>query len=89
MVTLYVRGQKVGTLPEGGKLLTELVEKRQVVELRDDAGNRIATITPEEPPASGGPDIPWEPGVTWEEIERRAKEPGFSIEEVRKRLGWA
>ena len=90
MVALYVGGQKVGTLADLEKLLPELAAKRQAAELRDDSGHRLCTINPEPaPPAPGEPLIPWEPDITREEIERRLAEPGLTIDEVRKRLGWA
>ncbi|MCE9562009.1 MAG: hypothetical protein K8U57_08135 [Planctomycetes bacterium] len=90
MVALYVGGEKVGTLADLERLLPELSAKRQAAELRDDTGNRLCTIAPEPPPlAPGEPLVPWDPTITLEELNRRAAEPGFTIEEVRKRLGWA
>ena len=90
MVALYVAGQKVGTLADLEKLLPELVAKRQAAEVRDDSGNRLCTINPEPmPPAPGEPLVPWDPTMTREDLDRIAAEPGLSIDEVRKRLGWA
>lgn len=38
---------------------------------------------------SAKPDDPdWVKAITPEEIERRRAEPGFTFEEVKKRLGW-
>jgi hypothetical protein len=80
MVMLYVRGKPIGPLTDV-KLLTELVESGQAVEFRDGEGKNLGRFSPE-------PIIPWEPDVTQEEVERRASEPGFTFDEVKKRLGW-
>jgi hypothetical protein len=89
MVTLYVAGKPVGSLADLNRLLPEFIAQHTRVEFRDEAGNSLGTFSPHHPPAPGEPIIPWEPNVTWEEIERRKNEPGYTIEEVRKRLGWA
>jgi hypothetical protein len=89
MVAVYVRGQKVGMLADLEKLLPELTATRQAAELRDDAGTRLCTINPNPDPVPGEPLVPWDPTITREELDRRAAEPGLTIEEVRKRLGWA
>lgn len=89
MVALYVGGEKVGTLADLEKLLPELAAKRQKAELRDDAGNRLGTIQPEPVLVPGEPLVPWDPTITREELDRRASEPGLTIDELRKRLGWA
>jgi hypothetical protein len=89
MVQLFVGGQPVGVIPDPEGLIVGLVARNQKAEPRDDAGNRIAVITPDAPSRpAGGPIIPWEPDVTEEEIQRRMAEPGFTFEEVKKRLGW-
>jgi hypothetical protein len=80
MVMLYVRGKPIGPLTDT-KLLTELVESGQPVEFRTDTGRNLGSFLPQ-------PIIPWEPEVTQEEIERRASEPGFTFDDVKKRLGW-
>ena len=90
MVALYVAGQKVGTLADLEKLLPELAAKQQAAELRDDAGNRLGTVNPEPTtPAPGEPLVPWYPTLTLDDLNRIAAEPGLSIDEVRKRSGWA
>jgi hypothetical protein len=81
MVTLYVGGQKVAWA-DAEKLFAETA-KTQTIEFRDDTGRVIATSVP-----GSEPIIPWEPDVTQEEINRRMAEPGFTFEEVKKRLGW-
>jgi hypothetical protein len=89
MVTLFVAGQPVGTLADAEKLIPEFIARNQRVELRDEAGNSLGTFSPHQPPTPGEPLIPWEPDVTQEELDRRLAEPGLTIDEVRKRLGWA
>ena len=88
MVTLYGRGQKVGTWAADEKLLSELTARNAPVEFRNDNGEVVGTFVPSQPPTPPEPLIPWEPNVTREEIERRKAEPGFTFEEVKKRLGW-
>jgi hypothetical protein len=88
-VAVYVRGQRVGVLTDLEKLLPELTATRQSAELRDDAGTRLCTINPTPEPAPGEPLVPWDPTITREELDRRAAEPGLTIDEVRTRLGWA
>jgi hypothetical protein len=89
MVSLYVDGQKVGTLADMERLIPDFIARRTRVELRDESGNSVGTFDPHSPPTPGEPLIPWEPGITREEIERRMAEPGLTIDEVRKQLGWA
>lgn len=89
MVTLYVGGRKVGTLADAERLIPELIARNQRVELRDDDGNAIGTLNPTPPPDPNVPLVPWDPTITVEELERRRSEPGYTIDEVRKKLGWA
>lgn len=91
MVTLYVGGKPIGSIADAGRLLPDLIARRETVEFRNDAGEPVSQLTPVEsvtPLPPGEPPIPWEPDVTWEEIERRVQEPGYTYEEVKKRLGW-
>jgi hypothetical protein len=88
MVVLYVQGNRVGTLAELDKLIPQFAAQRVKVEFRDEAGNALGTFTPTPARDPNEPLIPWEPNVTWEEIERRAAEPGMTYDEVKKRLGW-
>jgi hypothetical protein len=81
MVTLYVAGQKVAWA-DAEKLFADTAAKHPI-EFRDDSGRVIATTVP-----GAEPLIPWEPDVTQDEIDRRMAEPGFTFEEVKKRLGW-
>ena len=73
MVTLYVGGQKVGTLADAGKVIAEFIARNHPVEFRDDAGEVVGTFIPKPPPAPPEPLIPWEPDVTRDEIERRVR----------------
>ncbi|QJW95651.1 hypothetical protein FTUN_3205 [Frigoriglobus tundricola] len=83
-------GQPVGTLADAEKLIAEFFCRDQSIEFRDDAGELVGTFTP-KPPVLPPPDplVPWDPSITRKELDRRASEPGFSIEEARERLGRA
>jgi hypothetical protein len=85
MVTLYVAGKPVGTLADAERLLPGFVRDRQTVELRDEAGVPLATLTPRLP---AEPLVPWDPSIDMAELERRMAEPGYTLEEMEKRLGW-
>ena len=89
MVTLYANGRKVGTLDDNQALVTELVANPREIELRDDAGRVLARVIPEPVLNPNEPLVPWDPTLTREELDRRAAEPGLTIDDVRKRLGWA
>jgi hypothetical protein len=84
MVALYVGGHYIGKLHEDPDLLARLVRAGERVELRDESGNQLGKVIPTREPL-----IPWEPGVTQEEIDRRLAEPGLTLDELRERLGWA
>jgi hypothetical protein len=73
MVTLYVRGQKVGTWSDGEKF-----------EFRNENGDVVGTFVPSQ--TASDPD--WVRAITPEETARRMAEPGFTFEEMKKRLGW-
>ena len=87
MVTLYVEGKPVGTLADAEKLIPEFIAKNLRVEFRDDAGIPIGTFTPTPPLPPGEPLVPWDPSITQADLDRVLAEPGFSFEEVKKRLG--
>jgi hypothetical protein len=83
MVTLYVGGNKIGAVPDSEALVRQLVAQHAPVEFRDEKGQRLGTFTPEKEPI-----CPWEPGLTQEELDRRAAEPGGkSLADILKRLG--
>lgn len=88
MVTLYAAGEKVGTLADAERLISEYIARNYPLEFRDDAGELVGTFIPKQRPLPPEPLIPWEPDITQEEIERRMAEPGLTFEEVKKRLGW-
>jgi hypothetical protein len=62
--------------------LIQLIENREPVEFRSQSGGRLGAFSPAERP------IPWDVQITKEELDRRSQEPGYSFEEVKKRLGW-
>lgn len=57
-------------------------------EVRGPDGRVLGRFTPVKPLAPGEPLVPWDPSITREELDRRAAEPGLTIDEVRERLGW-
>ena len=81
MVTLYVGGQRVGSRAEAEKLFAKTARTRPV-EFRDEHDAVIATSTPRPEP-----DPDWVKAITPEETARRKAEPGFTFEELKKRLG--
>lgn len=89
MIELYVAGKRVGTLADAETLFPQLIARNEKVELRDANGNAVGTLHPSPPPGPGEPLIPWDPTITREELERRAGEPGYTFDEVRKMLGWS
>jgi hypothetical protein len=82
MVALYVGGRKV-EWADAERVLADPIGTGPV-ELRDGAGAVVARIKIER--VADDPD--WVKAITPEEIERRTAEPGFTFEEVKKRLGW-
>lgn len=88
MVALYVGGEKIGLLADLEKLLPEIRAKGQNVEICDDSGRSLAKIYPRGESDPNEPLVPWEPGVTQEELDRRTSQPGLTYEEVKQRLGW-
>ncbi|MDB5308983.1 MAG: hypothetical protein JWO38_3185 [Gemmataceae bacterium] len=88
MVTLYVGGEKVGTLAEADRLIAEFIARNHPIEFRDDSGELVGTFFPKQKPLPPEPLVPWDPTITLEDIERIKGEPGFTFEEVKKRLGW-
>lgn len=67
-------------------LLAELRRAADVVELKDPDGNVVGRFAAARRPDE--PIIPWEPGVTREELDRRDAQPGYTFDEAKKRLGW-
>jgi hypothetical protein len=83
MVMLYVGGKKIAWA-DAEKLFANSQTGARDIELRDDHGTVLGRFVPETP--SEDPD--WVKAITPDEIERRLAEPGYTFEEVKKRLGW-
>lgn len=82
MVTLYVGGKKVA-FEDAEKVFGGAPS----IELRNDAGQVMVRFIRQS--IEVNPDDPdWVKAITPEEIERRMAEPGYTFEEVKKRLGW-
>jgi hypothetical protein len=88
VVSLYVAGEKVGTLADAAKLIPEFIAKNHPIEFRDDTGEVVGTLIPKQPPTPPEPLVPWDPSVTREELERRMAGEFVTFDEVKKRLGW-
>ena len=90
MVTLYVAGEPVGTLVDAGKVIAENLSRNHPVEFRDEAGELVGRFLPVQKPSPPEPLVPWDPTITREDLDRIAAEgPWFTIDEVRKKLGWS
>lgn len=88
MATLFVGGVKIGLLADLEQLLPEIRARGQNVEIRDEFGKSLGKIYPQGELKPNEPLIPWEPGITQEELDRRTTVPGLTYEEVKQRLGW-
>jgi crotonobetainyl-CoA:carnitine CoA-transferase CaiB-like acyl-CoA transferase len=88
MISLYVDGEKVGTLADAERLLPALLAQNRRVELRDDAGVQVGAVRPTPQYEPTDHPVPWDPTITHADIERMLKEPGYTFEEVEKMLGW-
>jgi len=88
MVSLYVAGEKVGTLAESGKLFAEFIAQNVLVEFRNDSGEVVGRYTPVQPAIPSEPLVPWDPTITKEELDRRMAGPFVTFDELKKRLGW-
>lgn len=79
MVTLHVDGKAV-SWADAEKLFAD-APPAQAIEIRNAAGRVVAVCEPVEEPD-------WVKAITPEETARRMAEPGYSFEEMKKRLGW-
>jgi hypothetical protein len=86
MVTLYVGGQKVDWA-DAGRVLGEASPLARNIELRNESGQAVTRVVL-EPVAPRDDDPDWVKAITPEETARRMAEPGFTFEEMKKRLGW-
>ena len=84
MVVLWANGKVIDRVSEA-ELGPRLLRCTERVQLRDEDGKSRGEYTP-LPPAE--PLVPWEPSITEEELERRLAEPGYTFDEVKKKLGW-
>lgn len=85
MVTLYVGGKKVDWANAEEALSVPTGQAAQI-ELRNDAGNVLGVVVPKIATREDDPD--WVKAITPEEIARRMAEPGYTFEEMKKRLDW-
>ena len=89
MVTLLVAGQPVGTLADAEKLIPEFITRNYPIEFRDDSGKLALRFFPKQRPTPPEPLVPWDPTLTQALIWiRDRRQPGYTFEEVKKRLGW-
>ena len=88
MVMLYADGKPIAWA-DAERVVPECIARNQRVELRNDAGLQVGLITPTAAPDPTAPLVPWDPSITREELERRMDGEFHTIDEVRKRLGWA
>lgn len=86
MVVLWVGGKSIGTVSDAD-LLPRLLACKERVLLKSESGQPLGEYVPVTTPAE--PLIPWEPGITQEEIDRRLAEPGYTLDELKRKLGWA
>lgn len=61
----------------------KLVGANGRVEVRDEAGELLGDFIPKTP---AEPLVPWDPSITKEELDRRAREPGRTWAEIRQRF---
>lgn len=85
MVTAYVCGRKVEWADVERMPASPSPEAGQI-ELRNAAGQVLGLVVPRITTREGDPD--WVKAITPEEIKRRMAEPGYTFEELKKRLGW-
>lgn len=85
MVMLYVGGKKIDWT-EAEKALSAPAGQAGPIELRNDAGSVLGVVVPRIAIREDDPD--WVKAITPEEIARRMAEPGYTFEEMKKRLGW-
>ena len=85
MVTLYVAGKKVDWA-DAGRVLADRTALAERIELRDESGQVVNRLRSESVARDDDPD--WVKAITPEAIEQAKREPGFTFEEVKKRLGW-
>jgi len=85
MVQLYVAGEKVGTVEDAGRIITEYLQQNVSIEFRNDSGDVVGRFLPT---TTVEPSVPWDLAVTKEELESRRASEFVSFEELKTRLGW-
>jgi hypothetical protein len=74
------RAQIMKRVVVNGALGMKLAKTKKAVDLVDAKGRKLGTFTPE-------PICPWDPTLTSEELDRRARGRGRPLGEILKRLG--
>ena len=87
MVTIFVRGERIGPISDTATL-TRLLEAGEPVELRNDSDRTIGRFRPDVQTIPATPLVPWDPTITREDLDRMSNEGGIPFEEVKARLGW-
>jgi hypothetical protein len=85
VVVLWANGQVIDTVSEA-ELGPRLLRCTERVQLKSEDGRPLGEFLP---PTPAEPLVPWEPSVTEEEFQRRLAEPGYTFDELKKKLGWA
>ena len=73
----------MGQLVVDAAMRAKLVQVTERVEVRDESGAVLGDFIPK---TAAEPLVPWDPSITREELDRRAREPGRSWAEIRKRF---
>lgn len=85
MVVLYINRKQIGTMADEENWFTRLAGTPDQIEIRNEKGTTLGWLVPAKCPPE--PLVPWDPSITKEELDRRAAEPGLTLDEVKKRLG--
>jgi hypothetical protein len=84
MVAMLVNGQKIGTLEDLIRAIRGAAENNQSVEFREPDGRMIGAFDPAEDELPA----PWDPSITWEQLEQMRSGEFLTWEEAKKRMGW-
>ena len=76
MVTIYVRGERIGPISDTATL-TRLLEAGEPVELKNDAVRTIGQFRPNVQTIPATPLVPWDPTITREDLDRMSAEGAF------------
>jgi hypothetical protein len=88
MVIAYIDGQPVEASTDTRQLLAQFGHLPHPVDLWEEEGHKyLGRFTPPQAVAEP-PIVPWEPGLTKEEFERRAREsPRMTLDEFWRKMG--